>query len=62
MLNIFSYFFIHIFNFFKKGGGFILNFKRLSDIESVYNIVDIKNEYILSKENDKLLKIYIYMR
>lgn len=58
MLNIFSFF--HSFIFFQKGGGFILNFKRLGDIESVYDIIDIKDEYILSKENDKLLKIYIY--
>ena len=45
---------------FFKGGGFILNFKRFADIESVYNIIDIKDEYILSKEGDKLNRIYIY--
>lgn len=45
---------------FSKGGDFILSFKRFGDIESVYDIVDIQDEYILSKENDKIVKIYIY--
>lgn len=57
ILEIYYFFYNY---FFFKGGGFILNFKRFADIESVYNIIDIKDEYILSKEGDKLNRIYIY--
>ncbi len=56
---LFLFFVIFLFIFFK-GGDFILNFKKFGDIHSVYNIVDITDEYIISKENDKINYIYIY--
>ena len=45
---------------FFKGGDFILKFKKLGDIESIYNIVYIKDEYILTKENENFRHVYIY--
>ena len=48
------------FLFFSKGGGFILNLQRFNDIESIYQILDITDEYILSKENEQQRRLYIY--
>ena len=56
IIFIFLLFLIYLY----KGGDFILKFKQFKDIKSVYKIVDITDECIISKDKDKLSEIYIY--